>query len=169
NVHVIPGPDNIVGTDDDVQNWGVLMRDFYGLAIETNPDAYPGALAFTPENMVSGYPGGSVGKWETRSNVRQPSRIARNQTNLDVTVDITDNISVQFLTAYTEVDTDIILDWDGTDYEVVADLTRGRLEVFSEEIQVSGGGERSSWVAGLYYWDADSVSRAARRTLGSDE
>src|SRR5690606_34933293 len=37
NVHVIPGPDNIVGTDDDVQNWGVLMRDFYGLAIETNP------------------------------------------------------------------------------------------------------------------------------------
>jgi iron complex outermembrane receptor protein len=52
--HVVPGPDNIVGTADDVQNWGVLMRDFYGLALETNPGAYPGALAFTPENFVSG-------------------------------------------------------------------------------------------------------------------
>ncbi|MBN1240533.1 MAG: TonB-dependent receptor [Gammaproteobacteria bacterium] len=163
--YAIPGPDGIQGTADDVQNWGVLMRDFYGLAIETNPDAYPGALAFTPENMVSGYPGGSVGKWQTRSDTRQPSRIARETTNLDVTVDMTDNISVQFLTSYIDVENDSILDWDGTAYEVVADLTRQRLDVFSEEIQISGGGDRISWVAGLYYWDQDSVTRADRRTL----
>ena len=163
--YAIPGPDNILGTDDDVQNWGVLMRDFYGLAIEQNPDAYPGALAFTPENMVSGYPGGSVGKWETRSNVRQPSSIGRDATNLDINWDVTDNISIQFLTSYTEVATDLINDWDGTDYEVVADLSRSRIDVFSEEIQISGGGDRISWVAGLYYWDQEGVTRQDRRTL----
>jgi iron complex outermembrane receptor protein len=163
--YAIPGPDGIQGTADDVQNWGVLMRDFYGLAIETNPGAYPGALAFTPENMVSGYPGGSVGKWETRSDTRQPSRIGRESTNLDVSVNITDSISVQFLTSYTEVENDSILDWDGSAYEVVADLTRQRLDVFSEEIQLSGGGDRVSWVGGIYYWDQESVSRADRRTL----
>jgi iron complex outermembrane receptor protein len=163
--HVVPGPDNIVGTADDVQNWGVLMRDFYGLALETNPGAYPGALAFTPQNYVSGYPGGRIGKWETASNVRQPSRIERNTTNLDIDWDITDNISVKFLTSYVEVEDDIINDWDGTDYEVVADLSRGRLDVFSEEIQISGGNDRVSWFAGAYYWDQQSVRREDRRTL----
>jgi iron complex outermembrane receptor protein len=163
--HVVPGPDNIVGTADDVQNWGVLMRDFYGLALETNPGAYPGALAFTPENYVSGHPGGRVGKWETASSVRQPSRIERNTTNLDIDWDITDNISVKFLTSYVEVEDDIINDWDGTDYEVVADLSRGRLDVFSEEIQISGGNDRISWFAGAYYWDQQSVRREDRRTL----
>jgi len=163
--HVIPGPDNIVGTADDVQNWGVLMRDFYGLAIETNPSAYPGALPFTPENFVSGYPGGRIGKWETASNVSQPSRIARDTTNLDIDWDVTDSISVKFLTSYTEVADDIINDWDGTNYEVVADLSRTRLDVFSEEIQITGGSDRINWFAGVYYWDQESVTRADRRTL----
>jgi iron complex outermembrane receptor protein len=163
--YAIPGPDGIQGTADDVQNWGVLMRDFYGLALETNPTAYPGALAFTPENMVSGFPGGSVGKWETRSSVRRPSRIGRDQTTVDINWDITDNIGVQFLTNYTQVETDITNDWDGTNYEVVADLVRSRLDVFSEEIQFSGGGDRVNWVGGLYYWDQSAVTRSDRRTL----
>jgi iron complex outermembrane receptor protein len=174
--YIIPGPDGVQGaagstcaTDpaacDDVQNWGVLMRDFYGLAIQTNPSAYPGALAFTPQNYVSGYPGGRVGLWETASTTRQPSRIEYDTTNLDIEWNITDNISLTFLTSYTESESDIILDWDGTEYEVVADLTRTRLDVFSEEIQLSGGGDRVNWFVGAYYWDQESVNRADRRTL----
>jgi iron complex outermembrane receptor protein len=163
--HVIPGPDLVVGTADDVQNWGVLMRDFYGLAIQTNPSRYPGARPFTPENYVSGYPGGRVGKWETASNVNRPNRIARDTTNLDIDWDVTDSISVKFLTSYAEVEDDITLEWDGTEYEVVADLTRTRLDVLSEEIQITGGNDRVSWFGGVYYWDQESVNRADRRTL----
>jgi iron complex outermembrane receptor protein len=165
NVHVVPGPDNVVGTPDDVQNWGVLMRDFYGLAIQTNPGRYPGALAFTPENFVSGHPGGRVGKWQSATDVSQPSRIAHDTTNLDIDWDITENISVKFLTSYTDYEDDVINDWDGTNYEVVADLSRNRLDVFSEEIQITGGTDRISWFAGIYYWDQESVVRADRRTL----
>jgi len=163
--HVVPGPDNIVGTPDDVQNWGVLMRDFYGLAIQTNPGRYPGALAFTPQNYVSGYPGGRVGQWETASNTSQPSRIENDTTNLDIEWNLTDNLSVTFLTSYAESESDLIFDWDGTEYEVVADLSRTKLDVFSEEIQFSGGGDRVNWFAGAYYWDQETVNRADRRTL----
>jgi iron complex outermembrane receptor protein len=174
--YAIPGPDGVQGapgsnctTDpaacDDVQNWGVLMRDFYGLAIETNPGAYPGALAFTPENFVSGHPGGRVGEWESATNTAQPSRVQYDITNLDIEWNITDNLSVKFLTSYTESESDLISDWDGTQYEVVADLARTKLDVFSEEIQISGGGDRISWFAGAYYWDQETVTRADRRTL----
>ena len=163
--YAIPGPDGIQGTADDIQNWGVLMRDFYGLVLETNPGAHPGAKAFTPENFVSGYPGGRIGKWETATNSRTPSHIWRQTTNLDINWDITDSISLGMLSSYQKVASDAIDDWDGTDYEVVQDLIRTRLDVFSEEIQLTGGGDRVSWVAGLYYWDQDAVSRADRRTL----
>ena len=174
--YAIPGPDGVLGapgsncsTDpracDDVQNWGVLMRDFYGLAIQTNPSKYPGALAFTPQNMVSGYPGGRVGKWQTAANTAQPSRVEYDSTNLDIEWSLTDNIGVSFLTSYTKSNSDIISDWDGTEYEVVADLSRTKLDVFSEEIQITGGGDRISWFAGGYYWDQESVNRADRRTL----
>jgi iron complex outermembrane receptor protein len=163
---VIPGPDGVLGTPDDVQNWGVLMKDFYRLAIEQNPDAYPGFLPYTPENYTSGYPGGRIGRWETASKTGQPSQIEREQTTVDVTWDVTDNISIQFLTAYQDVATDIIIDWDGADYDIVSDLSRTRLDVFSEEIQISGGSGRVNWVGGLYYWDEESVTRADRRTLG---
>jgi hypothetical protein len=75
----IPGPDNVLGTPDDVQNWGVLMRDFYGLAIQTNPGRYPGALAFTPQNFVSGFRGGPrtlFGEYAPRVNANELLAIA---------------------------------------------------------------------------------------------
>ena len=168
---VIPGPDGVVGTGDDIQNWGVLMKDFYRLAIETDnlrapaDRRYTDYLPYTPENFTSGYPGGRVGKWETSSATTLPSRIQRDQTTLDVSIDLTDNISLQFLTAYTDVETDIVIDWDGSSYQIVEDLSRTRLDVFSEEIQLSGGSDRVSWVAGLYYWDEEAVTRGDRRTI----
>jgi iron complex outermembrane receptor protein len=166
DTRVVPGPDLIVGTADDVQNWGVLMKDFYGLAIATNPAAYPGFLPYTAQNFTSGFPGGRVGKWETASATSLPSHIERDQTTLDINWDVSDNISIQFLTGYTDVASDIIIDWDGSNYDIVSDLSRSKLDVFSEEIQISGGSDRINWVGGLYYWDQESVTRGDRRTLG---
>jgi len=168
DTRVIPGPDKIVGTADDVQNWGVLMRDFYALAIETNPDRYAGRLPYTPENFTSGFPGGRVGKWETSSNTQIPSRISRETTNLNFTWDITDNISLQSLTSDQKVSTDIVIDWDGSDYDIVGDLSRTRMDVFSQEFQLTGTlfNDRVNWMVGYYYWDEESKTRADRRTLG---
>ncbi len=168
NTGVIPGPDGIVGTADDVQNWGVLMRDFYGLAIDANPDRYAGFLPYTPENFTSGYPGGRIGKWETASDTTLPSSIDRETYNLSLTWDITDNISLQSLSSNQKVATDIVIDWDGSNYDIVGDLSRTRMEVFSQEFQLSGLAfdDRLTWMVGYYYWDQEGVTRADRRTLG---
>jgi len=147
---------------------GVLMRDFYALAIETKPDRYAGRLPYTPENFTSGFPGGRVGKWETSSNTQIPSRISRETTNLNFTWDITDNISLQSLTSDQKVSTDIVIDWDGSDYDIVGDLSRTRMDVFSQEFQLTGTlfNDRVNWMVGYYYWDEESKTRADRRTLG---
>lgn len=161
---LIPGPG---GDVPPVQTWGVIPAQFYGLAVEgaakrgVTLDLDP----FTAENFEAGYPGGKVGKWENRSNATLPSHIRRAQTSLDINWDITDNISVQSLTATSQVRSDINVDWENSDYVLVEDIIRGDLEVFSEEIQISGGTDRVSWVAGLYYWDQESVNRNARLTL----
>lgn len=161
---LIPGPGAPV---PPVQTWGVIPAQFYGLAVEgaakrgVTLDLDP----FDAEHFEAGYPGGKVGQWENRSNATLPSHIRRSQTSLDINWDITDNISVQSVTATTQVRPDINVDWENSDYVLVEDIIRTDLDVFSEEIQISGGNDRVSWVAGLYYWDQESRNRRARFTL----
>jgi iron complex outermembrane recepter protein len=149
------------------QSWGVQPARYYGLAIE-GATARGGAAEvagldpYEPEYMQAGFPGGRVGEWENRSNTMLPTTIGHEQLALDVNWDVTDSISVQFLTALTEQRVDSFVDWDNSPYTLVEDLNRSKLELFSEEIQISGGGDRVNWVVGLYYWDQQSVARNAR-------
>ncbi|WP_428098605.1 TonB-dependent receptor [Candidatus Rariloculus sp.] len=160
----IPGPGGDVPA---VQTWGVIPAQFYGLAGEgaAKRGVDLGLDPFDAEHFEAGYPGGVVGQWENRSNATLPSHIRRAQTSLDINWDITDSISVQSLSAVTQVRPDINVDWENSDYVLVEDIIRTELDVFSEEIQISGGNDRVSWVAGLYYWDQESVNRRARFTL----
>ncbi|HEX6999444.1 MAG TPA: TonB-dependent receptor [Gammaproteobacteria bacterium] len=129
------------------------VPEFYGLA---------GAEPFTRETQLAGYPGGKVGKWENRSDITLPNHYVTEQTTVDIHWDITDSVQVQFLTAKTEQDGDQYVDWDSSQYALVNDLNRSRLDVFSQEIQFTGDGDRISWVAGLYYWDQETITRNAR-------
>ena len=54
------------------------------------------------------------------------------------------------------------VDWENSDYTLVEDILRDKLDLFSEEIQFSGGRDRIQWVAGLYYWDQKGTNRDAR-------
>jgi iron complex outermembrane receptor protein len=170
----VPGPG---GGAPPVQAWGVIPAQFYGLAIEGAAlrGVDLGLDAFTPENFQAGYPGGKVGKYENRSNAYLPTNIVHDQAVIDINWDITDTISVQFLSAATQQRADVNVDWENSDYTLVEDLTRGDLDLFSEEIQISGGGDRIQWVGGVYYWDQSSRNRDARfvldefRTLSGNE
>ena len=166
-----------------INNSGVIAPQFYGLAVEgarLRPPELGGPVelgidAVTPENYVSGYPGGKVGKWENRSSATLPNHIRHEQTTLDINWDVTDSISIQSLTSTTKQLHDVNVDWDELDYALGSDMQRRRLELFSEEIQIQGGGDRISWLAGLYYWDQTRWARDARfaldefRTLEGDE
>jgi iron complex outermembrane receptor protein len=161
-----------------VQSWGVIPAQFYGLAKEgaAKRGVFLDIDPFEPENFQAGYPGGKVGQWESRSNVITPSYIDRKQASLDLNWDINDNLSVQLLTGYTEQLQNINVDWENSDYTLVEDILRDKLEVFSEEIQISGSfGDNIDWFVGAYYWDQKGTNRDARyavnefRTLPGNE
>ena len=147
-----------------LQNWGVIPAQFYGLAKEgaAKRGVFLDIDPFTPENFVAGYPGGKVGKWESRSNATTPSIIGHQQATVDIKWDLGDSISLEFLSAMTHEDQKINVDWENSDYTLVEDILRDKLDLFSEEIQLSGGGDRIKWVAGLYYWDQKGTNRDAR-------
>jgi iron complex outermembrane recepter protein len=132
---------------------GIGIREFYGLA---------GEEPFTPETQQAGYPGGRVGKWENRSDMTEPNHYLTEQASVEINLDLGDSMNLQFLTAKTDQDSDSWIDWDNSQYALVNDLNRSRLEVLSQEIQLTGGGDRIQWLAGVYYWDQKTLSRNAR-------
>jgi iron complex outermembrane receptor protein len=129
------------------------LPEFYGLA---------GAEPFNRENQLAGYPGGRVGKWENRSEITVPNTYITEQISLETNWHVTDSISVQFLTATAEQDSTSYIDYDSSQYALVNDLSVSNLEVFSQEMQITGGGDRIQWVGGLYYWDQRTLTRGAR-------
>jgi iron complex outermembrane receptor protein len=119
-------------------------------------------IAGQPINALTqqaGFPGGQVGQWESRSEITIPDEIFDEQLSAEVTWDFTDSLSLQFLTARTNQTTNTYVDWDNTQYTVFNDIFANQLELFSQEIQLSGESDRVEWVAGAYYWDQDNVSR----------
>ena len=150
-----------------IQNWGVIPAQFYGLAKEgaakrgVNLNIDP----FEPQYFQAGYPGGKVGKWESRSNATTPSYITHQQATVDIHWDLSENMSLEFLTATTAQNQKINVDWENSDYTLVEDILRDKLDLFSEEIQLSGGHDRIHWVAGLYYWDQKGTNRDARYAI----
>jgi iron complex outermembrane recepter protein len=160
-----------------IQNWGVIPAQFYGLAKEgaAKRGVTLNIDPFTPQNFQAGYPGGKVGKWQSRSNATTPSNITREQATVDIRWDFSERMSLEFLTATTRQDQNINVDWENSDYTLVEDILRDKLDLFSEEIQLSGGSDRIKWVAGAYFWDQKGTNRDARyavnefRTLPGQE
>lgn len=119
-------------------------------------------LPYTADTQMAGYPGGQVGAWETRSQITIPNRVETDQLSADINVSLTDSVSLQFLTAFVNQDVRNFVDFDNSQYGLVEDLNYDRLEMYSEEIQLSGGGDRFQWVTGLFYWSQDTTSRGIR-------
>src|SRR5690606_7296617 len=128
------------------------LPEFYGLA---------GAEPFNRHTQLAGEPGGLVGKWENRSEITVPNLYITKQASIETNLRLTDSMALQFLTATTEQDSTSYIDYDSSQYSLVNDLTRGNLKVFSQEIQLTGGGDRIDWVGGLYYWDQRALKRGA--------
>jgi iron complex outermembrane receptor protein len=150
--------------DDPAPGWGKSviglpeMYTYVGVDYRNQP-VEP---FFDPVNQVAGYPGGRVGEYQNRSNSVLPNQYETQQTSLETNWDISDTMSLQFLTAVTEQDADSVVDWDNSQYDLVLDMNRSTLDVFSQEIQLTGGGDRIEWLAGAYYWDQKQINRNGR-------
>jgi iron complex outermembrane receptor protein len=120
----------------------------------------------TALTQQAGYPGGQVGQWQTRSEITVPDRIEDEQLSVDIQWALTDSINLQFLTARVNQYQNLYVDWDNTQYNVFNDIFANDLDLISQEIQLSGGGERVDWVAGGYYWEQETVSRNPSYSMG---
>jgi iron complex outermembrane receptor protein len=129
------------------------VTEFYGLA---------GLEPYNRVTQISGYPGGRVGKWENRSNNTVPNHYITEQLSIETNWQLTDTVKLQFLTASTEQDTTNYVDYDSSQYSLVEDLVRNKTNFFSQEVQLTGGGDRIQWLAGAYYWEQDAYARGAR-------
>jgi iron complex outermembrane recepter protein len=119
-------------------------------------------LPFTQESQMAGFPGGQVGEWENRSEITIPNRIERDQYSLDITWDLTDSLSLNSLTGYTDHYAKVFVDYDNSQFGLVEDTLDTRTEMFSQEFQLSGGGDRVQWVGGVFYWDESRRTRSVR-------
>jgi len=124
-----------------------------------------GAGAYDQKSQQAGYPGGEVGQWQNKSNVYLPNDITNKQFSSDVSWQLTDKMKLQFVTAQTSQDVKTIIDWDNSQWDLVADVNQNQLRVFSQEIQLTGGGDRVKWVGGAYYWDQTNDLRSTRYSV----
>jgi iron complex outermembrane recepter protein len=122
-------------------------------------------LPYDQNSQMAGWPGGTVGKWENRSEITIPNHIVTDQTSVDIKWALSDRISLDFLTAYTNQDLKVFVDYDNSQYGLVEDTVNQRQKFTSEEIQLSGGGDRITWVAGIFYWDENQLSRNVRYSM----
>jgi iron complex outermembrane receptor protein len=134
-------------------------------AIDPSFPAPPFALAgdrFTPETHEAGYPGGSLGRWQTRSNVPGPTSIADPQ-SVALTLDwhMTDHWSLESLTSYVDEASMQVTDWDGSEFTQALHMVRNDFRSTTEEVHALGthlnGRLRS--LLGLYYLHNDAWAR----------
>jgi len=128
------------------------------------PDLYEaaGAGAYNAHTMTAGYPGGLVGEWQNRSNITQPNDFETKQFSSDATWQLNDKMKIEFLTAQTDQQVYLNTDWDNSQWDLVDDVNQNHLRVFSQDIQLTGGGDRVKWVGGLYYWNQGNYTRSTR-------
>jgi iron complex outermembrane receptor protein len=107
----------------------------------------------------AGWPGGSLGKWESTSEITVPSRQWLDQQSLDLKVKISDAVSMEYLVGHTDVDNRTYNDWDSGQFNFFIDYFNNKTELTSHEFQFTGGNDRFTWVGGLYSWTQQGRSR----------
>lgn len=129
------------------------------------PGAYPSPL-FTPENYEALWPGGKVGKWDTKA--KQPDDSLTNHardSTLRINWDISDTLSFQSLTAQRREDAHQLSLQDGADFVACCrDNRYWKDKLFSEELHLTGSlfDESVTFLLGGYYSDAESKARLYR-------
>ena len=128
----------------------------------------PFALAhneFTPQSHEPGYPGGELGKWQTRSNTAGAGT-TRDLQYATLTLDwqVSENFRIEAITSAWEMDRRQVTDFDGSEFTVTTDDYRSETQNFTEEIHFTGSNfdGRLNWLAGLYYLKQENLQRFYR-------
>lgn len=142
--------------------------DFITPAVQAAIGSPPKKLAntrFTPQTHESGYPGGDLGQWQTRSNtVNGGTSSDKQYATLTAEWAITDNISIQSITSAWKQDRRQVTDFDSSEFTVTTDDYRTKGENLTQEFHLTGDflDDKLHFLAGYYYLEQDSKQRFYR-------
>jgi iron complex outermembrane receptor protein len=122
----------------------------------------PGFTALTHE---PGYPGGTLGKWQSTSDTMEDGvRRDLQYATMTLNWDISENLRLESITSAWEMDRRQVVDFDGSEFTITTDDSRVNQQNTTEEIHLIGNNfdGRVSWLAGLYYLEQDSIARFYR-------
>jgi hypothetical protein len=111
----------------------------------------------------AGFPGGTLGKWETRTNVEGPTKTDQQYGLLTVNWQITDRFRLESLTTQLDSDALAVVEYDGSEFDLFVQEFRYRSDVTSEEVHLIGehfDGRLRSFL-GLYYFDLEGELRSS--------
>jgi iron complex outermembrane receptor protein len=115
---------------------------------------------YTPESAVVEFPGGRLGEWQSSARDIEPATIETSQASIDISYDLTDNITLQSWTGYINHYQQSLIDWDNSEWIVVEVNQYNKQRLFSQELQLSGTRGRFDWVGGVYYWKESALTRS---------
>ncbi|MEY4933025.1 MAG: hypothetical protein RLZZ403_1345, partial [Pseudomonadota bacterium] len=124
-------------------------------------------INYTPQSIVSGYPGGQLGDYDTKiASGKRGFTVDQVRHTLDMNWDINDTFTVRSITGYKDLRRFTQTDLDGSAQVDVNERETG-LKAYSlgQELQLLGNHERINWVLGAYYQKEYNRTRNSGRTL----
>jgi iron complex outermembrane recepter protein len=116
---------------------------------------------YTAETHQPGFPGGQVGRWETRSDTDVSTEVDQRFAILKLDWQIGERLSLESSTAFVETDLYQLAEYDGSELDSTTDLRRDDAAWSTQEIHLVGehfnGRLRS--LLGLYYHDFEARIR----------
>ncbi len=149
-------------------NYGVAYDKGYQVGLAEAYDIASRAIGgpgFSPQSYVAGYPGGELGKYESRLSSRTPDRQNLDQDTLSFNYDISDKLSVKYVYGNSTIDSSGYTDWGGSAYNFFVNYDLNRTTFDSHEIQFSGNGDRMHWTAGVFQWDQKTKTRGVEWSM----
>ena len=109
---------------------------------------------FTPESHETGYPGGELGKWQTKSDTADDG-VRRDLEYYTITMnwDIGENLRFESITSTWEMQRTSNVDYDGSEFTFTVDENRSVDNNFTQEFHLTGSNfnDRVTWLARSIY------------------
>jgi iron complex outermembrane receptor protein len=120
-----------------------------------NPPLTLGTDRFTAETHEPGFPGGQLGRWETRGDTYTPTEVEQRFSILQMDWRIGERLTLESSTAWVDHELFQIATQDGSELEFSTELRRDQGDWATQELHLVGehfDGRLRSWL-GLYYHD----------------
>lgn len=118
-----------------------------------------GGPGFDPISTVSGYPGGRVGEYETTAILTLPNTVDQKQTVLHLDYELSDNLSIKYIYGDTSVESQLHVDYAGSEFNFFSEIDLDLIDLTSHEIQLNGDFDRFHWNVGYYTWEQTNKQR----------